>query len=98
MFQWWSFSAFQYAFEAGELMQKTKPDLILLDLMMPNIDGFTVCQHIKSNEDTKNINVITMTGYPSDENVERIKKAGAITCLAKPISLKDLNKVISPLL
>jgi CheY-like chemotaxis protein len=86
------------AFEAGELMQKIKPDLILLDLMMPNIDGFTICQHIKDNEDTKNINIIAMTGNPTDDNVARIIKAGAINCLAKPISLKEINAVISPLL
>lgn len=86
------------AFGAGELMQKTKPDLILLDLMMPSIDGFSVCHHIKTNEDTKNINVIAMTGFPSNENIDRIKKAGALTCLAKPISLKEINGAIIPLL
>jgi excisionase family DNA binding protein len=86
------------AFEAGELLQKIKPDLILLDLMMPSIDGFSVCHHIKTNEDTKKINVIAMTGFPSDENIDRIKKAGALTCLAKPISLKDINGAILPLL
>ena len=61
------------------------PDLILLDIMMPGIDGFNVCKELKADPSTHNIRVLAMTGYPSVENVDRILQAGAELCLEKPI-------------
>lgn len=77
-------------FEAGRLMSSFKPHIVLLDLMMPGIDGFEVCQNIKSDPATKATRVIAMTGFPNDENVVRILDAGAETCLSKPFSFETL--------
>ena len=71
-------------FEAGEKLHTFKPNVVLLDLMMPGLDGFDTCLRIKQNPLTHNIRVIAMTGFPTEENVQRILQAGAETCLAKP--------------
>lgn len=81
-------------FEAGQLIYDLKPELVLLDLMMPGLDGFSVCQRIKGNPATKNTKIVAMTGFPSDENVERILKAGAEQCLTKPINFGVLSNII----
>ena len=82
-------------FEAGDLLHKSKPDVVLLDIIMPGIDGFAVCQRIKSSSMTCHIPVIAMTGYPSDENIQRIIAAGAETCLRKPIRMDMLRDLLS---
>ena len=82
-------------FEAGRLVYSFKPDVILLDLMMPDLDGFEICRQIKEDPETKAIRVIAMTGNPSPENEQAIKEAGAETCIAKPLDnalLLDLLK------
>ncbi|TRX02639.1 response regulator [Candidatus Methylobacter oryzae] len=77
-------------FEAGSKVYTFEPDIILLDLMMPKLDGFAVCQQIKADPDTRDIRVIAMTGYPSLENEQRILEAGAEICISKPLDTKFL--------
>jgi len=77
-------------FEAGQLVHAFKPTVVLLDLMMPGMDGFEVCSRLKSNSDTQDIRVIGMTGYTSKENINKIKAAGAECCLAKPLDKESL--------
>lgn len=77
-------------FEAGGKVHNFGPDIILLDLMMPKLDGFTVCRQIKEDPETHNIRIIAMTGYPSLENEQRILEAGAEICISKPLDTKFL--------
>jgi len=77
-------------FDAGRKATEFKPDVILLDLMMPGLDGFDVCRRIKSSPTTKMIEIIAMTGYYNDENVERILACGAKACLRKPLDTSQL--------
>jgi len=72
-------------FEAGSKVHSFEPDVILLDPMMPTLDGFEVCRRIKSNPATNDIRVIAMTGHMTPENQQRILEAGAETCIAKPL-------------
>jgi excisionase family DNA binding protein len=74
-----------------------KPELLILDIMMPNIDGFEVCRRIKSDESLKEIAILAVTSY-GEENMERILKCGADCCLRKPLNLKELRKKILGLL
>ncbi len=80
-------------FEAGQLINQINPDCVLLDLMMPGIDGFSVCRRIKDDPKTTYMRVIAMTGYPDVENVQRILQAGAEQCLRKPISRQTINEL-----
>lgn len=82
-------------FRAGEMLHTLKPDLILLDLMMPGMNGFEVCERIKRNPATRNIKVVAMTGFSSEHNVTRILNAGAETCLKKPIDFALLRDILA---
>ncbi len=81
-------------FEGGFKASSLRPDVILLDLMMPGIDGFEVCRLLKREAATRHIRIVAMTGYPSDENVRNILAAGAERCLAKPLRLPALCDVL----
>lgn len=77
-------------FEAGSKVRAFEPDVVLLDLMMPKLDGFAVCRQIKTDSDTCGIRVIAMTGHPSLESERRILEAGAKICILKPLDTKFL--------
>lgn len=77
-------------FEAGVQLVEFRPDVVLLDLMMPGLDGFAVCERIKRDPKTSSIRVIAMTGYPSPENTQRILQLGAELCLNKPFDPQSL--------
>ena len=81
-----------YGFFAGLKVKQFLPDFILLDLMMPGLDGYEVCTRLKSSEDTSHVKIIAMTGYPSDENIKNILAAGAEICMKKPLCEQDLLK------
>ncbi|PKI15847.1 response regulator [Colwellia sp. 12G3] len=81
-------------FDAGELLHTFKPDLVMLDLMMAGINGFSICHRIKSAPSTANIIVIAMTGLLTDDNVKRIVELGAKTCFGKPLDFTLLQKTI----
>ena len=82
-------------FEAGSKVETFKPDIVLLDLMMPGINGIEVCKKLKADDRTKAIRVIAMTGYPSEENINEIMNAGAECCLAKPFKRNELKEILS---
>ncbi len=76
-------------FQAGTKVVKFKPDLILLDLFMPEMSGFEVCKQIKKGPETSQIKILALTGYDSKVNRERIMEAGADDYMAKPV-MRDL--------
>ena len=77
-------------YAAGRLVQVFHPHIILLDLMMPGLNGFDVCKQIKSDVASKAIRVIAMTGFYDNENVARALRAGAECCIEKPIDQEKL--------
>ena len=85
-------------FEAGAQVMKFKPGLIILDLIMPEMNGFEVCKKVKNEPDTSHIKVLAITGYDTEENKEKIMKAGADGYLTKPLDRKILLQNIENLL
>ena len=81
-------------FRAGTLVVTLKPHVVILDLRMPGMDGYEVCRLIKSVEDTRHIEVLAMTAYPSPDSEKRILQCGARVCLGKPLDLAALSKEI----
>ena len=63
-----------------------KPDLILLDVVMPGMDGFEVCRHLKATPTTREIPVIFLTGVTDAENEEKGFEIGAVDYIHKPFS------------
>ncbi len=79
------------AFDAGRLVVSFRPQLIFLDLMMPGVDGFEVCTRLKKDAATTNTEVIAITGYYTEANMDRILSAGAAACLKKPLDVTEVR-------
>lgn len=84
----------QDGFRAGTIVGTLKPDVVILDLRMPGMDGFEVCRQIKSDPLTQHTEVIAITAYPSPENEQRILQCGARVCLRKPLDMDALLQEI----
>jgi excisionase family DNA binding protein len=82
-------------FEAGDLLHSLKPDMVILDLVMEGIDGFSICHRIKNTPSTKHIDVIAMTGALTEESVKRITLLGAEECFGKPLDYDLFNETIT---
>ena len=77
-------------FRAGTIVATLKPNVVILDLRMPGMDGYEVCKLIKTQESTRQADVLAMTAYPSPENVQKIIDCGARVCMAKPLNMEAL--------
>jgi len=75
--------------EALEVVAKEKPDLILLDVMMPDMDGMEVCQRLQETEETRSIPVIFITARSSKESKLEGLAVGAVDYITKPIDLDE---------
>jgi CheY-like chemotaxis protein len=71
-----------------------KPNLIIMDLLMPGIDGYTACYNLKENPETKDIPVIMLTAVDHDLNRKLAEKMGADGYMTKPIDKKDLLQTV----
>jgi CheY-like chemotaxis protein len=78
--------------------KSSKPDLILMDIMMPKKDGYSACSEIKKDPVTKNIPVIMLTAVGYDLNRMLAKQVGADGYVTKPFSRQQLVDAMSPLL
>lgn len=84
-------------FEAGLKTMKFKPEVVILDLLLPGLDGFAVCKQMKKNPDTSHIKILAITGFDTPETKERILEEGADDYLAKPFDDKKLLQHIEKL-
>ncbi len=73
------------------------PNLLILDIRMPGLDGFQVCRRVKGDPATKGVRILAMSGHSGPEGREQILDAGADEFLEKPISLHDLNAAVGRL-
>ena len=80
--------------EALKIAQEEKPALILLDIMMPGMDGFEVCKWLKNNSETKSSYIIMLTAKGQKQNIEKGYAVGTDDYFVKPFSpMELLNKV-----
>ena len=80
--------------DAESSLQESTPDLILLDLLMPNENGFDLLKKLKSNTEFEQIPIIIVTAFANDENKIIAKDLGAVDIIEKPINIPDfLHKV-----
>lgn len=85
-------------FEAGLQVSHFKPDLLILDIMMPDINGYEVCQKIKCNPETKSTKIVVLSAYLDDDAFQRMKEYGADACFSKPLPLEQLKFEVAQLL
>ena len=83
----------EVAYDGEEALEKTEtfqPDLILLDVMMPKINGFEVCRRVRSNLDWKDTKIIMLTAKGREVEVTKGLALGADSYIIKPFSTKEL--------
>jgi DNA-binding response OmpR family regulator len=78
--------------EAMDIIEESDPELVILDIMMPKVDGYEVCRYLKKNH--KDVKVIFLTAKSKHQDIQKGMDLGADLYLTKPFSTKDLvNKV-----
>jgi two-component system cell cycle response regulator DivK len=80
--------------EAIELARKHKPDLILMDIQLPEVSGLEVTKWIKEDENLKSIPVIAVTAFAMKGDEERIRQGGCEAYLSKPISVSKFLETV----
>lgn len=80
----------EHGLEALQKVQESKPDIMILDVMMPHMDGITVCRKIRSNPETADLPIVMLSGKTHLNAIEEGIEAGANRYLAKPMSRNDL--------
>ncbi|OGC93262.1 MAG: hypothetical protein A2142_01250 [candidate division Zixibacteria bacterium RBG_16_48_11] len=80
--------------KAIERAKVLKPDLVLLDITMPVMDGYQVCQELKKNSATADIPVVFLTGKDPGEDNKRSFKSGADLYIKKPFSCESLLEIV----
>ena len=83
---------------AIESIFKRVPDVILLDINMPGIDGVEVCRYLRRDPRTEQVPIIAMSSEVQEEMVARVREAGANAFLAKPIDIDVLERTLNDIL
>ncbi|MCA1563091.1 MAG: response regulator [Acidobacteria bacterium] len=76
------------------LVERQKPDLVLLDIVMPGIDGLEVCRQLKEDVATRDVTVILVSGLLHQANVRRAREVGANAYMWKPFNEEELLSVV----
>lgn len=84
--------------EALERLERDPPDLVLLDVMIPEIDGFELCEHIRSRPEWRHIKVVMLTARGQESERSRGLALGADAYVTKPFSTRDLVERIKAML
>ncbi|HHX65951.1 MAG TPA: response regulator [Chloroflexi bacterium] len=85
-------------FEAGLQMATFRPHLLILDLMMPQVNGFEVCRRIREDPALAHARILIITAFGSHENLRRILEIGADDFLHKPLDIDRLTEKVEALL
>ncbi|MFP5310330.1 MAG: response regulator transcription factor [Actinomycetes bacterium] len=84
--------------EAIAKVRELRPDLVLLDVMMPNRDGWSVCEEMKSDPELKDIPVVFLSARAQDADVLRGRALGADNYVTKPFDPIDLLELVQDLI
>ena len=84
--------------EALDLTERVRPDLIVLDVMLPSVDGFEVCRRIRANPATRNTRILILTARGRPGEMEKGVAAGANAYVTKPFATKELLEAVTRLL
>ena len=82
---------------AFRLLSEITPTVIVLDVMMPLLDGIELCQQIRHTPATARVPIVLLTAFTTDANRERAARAGASAVVAKPYDLEYLHSLLTEL-
>jgi excisionase family DNA binding protein len=85
-------------YDAGIKIGTLRPDLIVMDVRMPRVDGLSLCRSIRQNPETKGIRILAITAFPEQDIIRRMYDAGADLCLIKPLQLEHFRLEVLRLL
>ncbi len=88
----------QDGYEAGIKIGNLGPDLVIMDVMMPRVDGISLCKSIRENPETRPIKVLAITAFPEQDNIKKMYDAGADLCLIKPLQFEHFRLEVIRLL
>lgn len=77
-------------FDAGMMVKEYRPDLIVLDVMLPDINGKEVCQRVRSDANMEEVRILCISGMIEEDKIAELKLAGADDFLHKPFDLEEL--------
>lgn len=80
--------------EAVDSVRRERPDLVLMDLSLPGVDGLQATREIRGDAEFHNLPIIFVTGYDNQETADRIHASGGTAYISKPIEFGDLKKMI----
>ena len=84
--------------EALEILKTEQPDLIILDIMMPNVDGYATIEAVRKDEKLSNCKVILLSAKNKESDIEKGMRLGANAYMTKPFSIKKLIEQVNELL
>jgi excisionase family DNA binding protein len=85
-------------YDAGISTQQFRPDLILLDYMLPDVNGNVVCQTIRKNPEFESIKIIIISGVVKQDEIDQLLKSGAEDFIKKPFNIIELTDKITAIL
>ena len=85
-------------YDAGISTEQFRPDLILLDYMLPDVNGSVVCQTIRKNPEFENIKIIIVSGVVKQDEIDQLLKSGAEDFIRKPFDITELTDKIATVL
>ncbi|MDO5552484.1 MAG: response regulator [Planctomycetia bacterium] len=85
-------------FDAGMMVKEYRPDLIVLDVMLPDINGKDVCVRVRSDNTLEDVKIVCISGMVEEDRIAELKEAGANVFLPKPFETEKLIEVMCGLL
>jgi len=85
-------------YEAGMATERFRPELILLDYMLPDVNGNVVCQTIRKNPEFENIKIIIVSGVVKEDEIAQLLRSGAEDFIRKPFNIPELTDKITAVL
>ncbi|HSG70073.1 MAG TPA: response regulator [Planctomycetaceae bacterium] len=85
-------------FDAGMMVKEYKPDILVLDVMLPDINGGEVCQRVRSDSTLDDVKIICISGMVEADKIDALKRAGANDFVQKPFEVEHLVERICKLL
>ena len=79
-------------FDAGMLVREFRPDLVVLDVMLPDINGKEVCQRVRSDSSLEAVKILCISGMVEQDKIQELRESGANDFMNKPFTIDDLHR------